>query len=208
MSARDYPHPPDEFDAADVAGGPRGAHRRPRSRLSRWLPFLVVLVVFPALAYGIVTWLSDWEGLPGADTTTTDTTDTAEDEPATDDTATEETPADGATTEETPAAEPTVEAPPPPVANLATPVEVFNATSRSGLAGGAADRLEEAGFTSVEAGNWDGADLDTSVVYYPNADHVATAQAAAAALGLTAVQESAEEAPEGIVVVLAADYRS
>ena len=49
-------------------------------------------------------------------------------------------------------------------------------------------------------------DPDASIVYYATPEDVATAQAVAAALGLTAVQESAADAGEGIVVVLAGDY--
>ena len=70
----------------------------------------------------------------------------------------------------------------------------------------AAERIEEAGFTDVSSGNWSGVDPDASIVYYATAQDVATAQAVAAALGLTAVQESAADAGEGIVVVLAGDY--
>src|SRR5690606_34220834 len=137
----DYPYPADEFDAADARGGPRGVHRAPRSRRSRWLPFAVVLVLFPLLAYGAVTWLSDWQGLGGGNGTQSEAP--AGDDGATEEEATPEGEAPPDPTTETPV-EP--EAPPPPPVDLATPVEVFNATSRAGLAGGAADRIEEAGF--------------------------------------------------------------
>ncbi len=201
MRPGQYAHPADEFDEVPPGGRPRGAHRAPRSRWARWRPFVAVLVVFPALAYGFVTWLSDWDGLSGVDLPTfADSTEDPAEE--TDDAAPEETDDEAPVEPE----EPETPVEPEPVADLSRPVQVFNATGTTGLAAGGADRVEAAGFTTVTAGNWQGDDVDTSVVYYPAAADVATAQAAAAALGIAAVQESAELAAEGIVVVLAADY--
>ncbi|WP_199422793.1 LytR C-terminal domain-containing protein [Actinotalea solisilvae] len=201
MKAGDYPYPADEFDAADARGGPRGVHRAPRSSRSRWLPFLVVLVLFPLLAYGVVTWLSDWPGLGGAQETPSDTSDGGEDEGTAEEPTTDPAATDPAT--EVPEQP---EAPPPPVADLAAPVAVYNSTSTSGLAGGAAGRLEDAGFTSVTPDDWEGDDPDASVVLYATAADVATAQLVASTLGIAAVQEDAAQAPEGVVVVLADDY--
>lgn len=200
MKAGDYPYPADEFDAADARGGPRGVHRTPRSRRSRWLPFVVVLVLFPLLAYGVVTWLSDWQGLGGTQEEPTGTTDGG-DEAAAEDPAT-----DLATTDPATEVPEQPEAPPPPVADVAAPVAVYNSTSTSGLAGGAAGRLEDAGFTSVTPDDWDGEDPVASVVFYATAADVATAQLVASTLGIAAVQEDAAQAPQGVVVVLADDY--
>lgn len=202
MKPGSYPYPPDEFDAAARAGGPRGVHRAPRSRWSRWWPFVVVLVVFPALAWAGVTVLSDWDGLSslGGD-------DAAQEEEPVD-----ETPVDDTEATETPTETPTeTEAPPPPpppALNQARAVDVYNATNRSGLAGNASDRLEAAGFTDVSALNWDGDDPAASIVYYATADDITTAQLVAQTLGIAQVVESATEAPEGIVVVLATDYQA
>ena len=204
MKPGSYPYPPDEFDAAARAGGPRGVHRAPRSRWSRWWPFVVVLIVFPALAYAAVTVLSDWDGLGslgGDDTATEEPVDEA---PADEEPATEETPSATPTETETATPEP----PPPPALNQARPVDVYNATNRSGLAGNASDRLQAAGFTDVSALNWDGDDPAASIVYYATADDVTTAQTVAQTLGIAQVVESATEAPEGIVVVLATDYQA
>ncbi len=198
-----YSYPPDEFDAAARSGGPRGVHRATRSRWSRWWPFLLVLVVFPALAYGAVTVLSDWDGLPGGGTGAEDPGDAAE-EP-TDETAGPTDPADPAATP-SPTPEPTPEPPPPPPADPARQVDVFNATNRSGLAGNAAERLEDAGFTDVSALNWDGDDPAASVVYYGAPTDVTTAQLVGSTLGIAQVVQDAALAPDGIVVVLAADF--
>lgn len=200
-----YPHPADEFDAAARAGGPRGVHRAPRSRWSRWWPFLVVLVVFPALAYGIVTWLSDWDGLSDLAPDTV-----AEDTEGEDDSATEpETEPAGTETPTETTAPVETQTPEPPPADLSRPIEVFNSTNTSGLARNGADRLTAAGFTTIDVADWDGDDPATSVVYFGVGTDITTAQQVATTLGLpaTAVTESAEQAPAGIVVVLADDYQ-
>lgn len=209
MSHGDYPHPADEFDSAVARVAPQGVHRAPRSRRGRWGAFVVVLVVFPLLAYGVVTWLSDWDGLGTGAPGTTDTSSTAGDEADPEDGADEPVEGEDDVADPTATAEPTTPAttpPPAPTADLTREVEVFNSTNTSGLAASAAERVEEAGFTSVTPGNWQGEDPDASVVYYPVAADIATAQAVAAALGIGSVQESAEEAGERIVVVLASDY--
>lgn len=203
MKPGSYPYPSDEFDAAARAGGPRGVHRAPRSRWSRWWPFLLVLVVFPALAYGSVLLVEEWDNLFGSDSGQEGPTaleDVPSDEPTQEEA--EETPEPTPTEEETP------EPPPAPPLDQARHVDVYNATNRSGLAGNAAGRLEGAGFSSVSALNWRGADPAASVVYYPTADDVTTAQAVAAALGITQVVESLADAPDSIVVVLWSDYQT
>lgn len=203
MSPADYPYPPDEFDGAAASAGPRGVHRTPRTWWSRWWPFVVAVVLFPVLAYAAVTVISDGVDLPwqGSETATEDTAGTDDATGGAADPTEEATePAEEATP--TPTPEPTPDA----VVDLARAVEVFNATTTSGLASSAKDAVEAAGFTNVSSGNWDGDDQAATVVYYPAAADVATAQAVAAALGIAAVEESVDLAPEGIVVVLADDF--
>ncbi len=208
MRSGAYTYPADEFDAAARSGGPRGVHRAPRSRWSRWWPFLVVIVVFPALAYGVVTFVSGFDGfdsLGGSDSgqqAPAGGTDTDETDPGTTDG--EETPEEpGQTPTETEPAPP----PPPPV-DLSRSVEVFNATNTSGLARNAQDRLTAVGFTTIAIADWQAEDPPTSVIYYGLATDITTAEQIASALGLpaTALVESADQAPAGIVVVLADDY--
>jgi hypothetical protein len=188
-------HQPDEFDAAARAGGPSGVHRAHRTWWSRWWPFVVVLVVFPALAYGAVTFLSDWEGLPGANETQSPPPQEPEGDVAEDE-----------VTEPTEPEETVAPAPPPPAFDRA--IEIFNATTTSGLASNARGRLEGAGFTAVTTGNWAGTDPPVSVVYYTSADDLGTAELVASTLGISTVQESAELAPESLIVVLVGDYTS
>lgn len=205
MSHGDYPYPADEFDSAAARVAPQGVHRAPRPWRSRWGAFVAVVILFPLLAYGLVTWLSDWDGLGGS-TGAVATGTTGTDDPAAgeDPVATDPATDPAATPTSTPTPTPTE--PPAPTADLSRPVEVFNATQTSGLAADAAARVEEAGFTSVTPGNWQGQDPPASVVYYATPADSATAQAVATALGIGTVQESAEEAGDHIVVVLASDY--
>ena len=197
MNQARYPYPRDEFDVAETSGGPRGAHRAPRTLWARWWPFLVTIVVFPLLAYALVTNLSDWtSGRSPLDVILDPSAGESE-------TATEPEETEAPTTPE-PTEEPTPEAP-APVVDLARPVQVLNATSTAGLAAGAAEAVGAAGFTDVTADNYPDA-AGASAVFYPTEADVATAQAVADALGITQVTLAPDRAPDGIVAVLASDY--
>ena len=202
MSKASYPYPPDEFDAADDHDGPRGVHRSPRTTWSKLWPFLVVLVVFPALAYGLVTWISNSDtGLSGAISGlgATGTSDTATD-------GATPTGTDAATaTATTPAATPTTEAPVAPTAAAAdftTPVTVVNAANVSGLAATEAKKLQAGGFTKVTATNGTGTGVKATTVFYATDAQKATADAVAQLLGITTVTMSPTQAKSGITVVL------
>lgn len=201
MSRSAYPYPEDEFDAPADPDAPRGVHREPRSAWSRWWPLPVILVVVPAIAWGLVTLaardgrIDDLTNIVGGDSST-QADDTATDgttDPAATDAATEP-----AATE--PAEEPTSEEPAVVEPVLTTPVEVLNAAGISGLAAGAKDRLEAAGFTAVTTGNA-GSDRTESTVLYGTEDLATTAQLVAQTLGLTAVELSGD-AGAGIQVIL------
>lgn len=197
----------DEFDAVARGVVPQGVHRAPPSKLRRVLPFLLVLLVFPALAYGAVTLLSDLDspvldlGREGVGEDAGGAAPGAED-PAGGPLATPAEPAEPAAAPTTPAESPT-EAP-----DLDRAVQVLNATRTVGLAAGAAERVEGAGFTEVRTGNWRGGEVTGSVVRYPGPQDLATAQAVADRLGIGTVTEVEGDASEPIVVVLAGDYRA
>lgn len=203
VRSADYPYPPDEFDDAASSAGPRGVHRTPRSAWSRWWPFLVVVVLFPALAFGMVTWVSNGGGLPwsgaaaGPSASSTPpsrtTTGTSPSESAT-------SPSESATQTPTQTKNPT------PEPDLSSAVQVENATKTSGLAGGARDTLKAAGFTDVSIGNWSGPSVAATVVFYPAAADLGTATKVAELLGIDRVVEDATQADAGVVVVLEADY--
>lgn len=204
----DHTYPADEFDAASSRIRPLGTHRSPPSRWRRVLPYLVVLVVFPLLAYGVVTWLSDSDVLPVVGPTEQGEAGTA-DEPSTGDAGTDtgaEAGQDGSgDTTDDPAAT-TAPTAPVPEPDLSRPVEVYNATNRTGLAAGAADQVRAAGFTSVTSGNWSDEDPPSSVVRYSAEDDLGTAQAVAGELGIELVERSEDQSADGVVAILADDY--
>lgn len=194
-----YDYPEDEFDriAADQEG-PVGTHREPRSLGRRLAPFIVVLVVTPALAYVIVAFLL---GDFGSDEPTAQPTQTVStDDPADDPTDwgpglsfDDDTGEDGDGT----AAEP----------DMATGVQVVNGAKKSGIAGKATETLKTAGFTNLaEPATYSGSDdPKVSTVYYASEDLKATADAVASALGLQTVQLDAERTTS-IMVLLAPDF--
>jgi len=199
VSKAAYPYPPDEFDASPGPDMPRGVHRAPRSAWSRWWPFLAVLVVVPALAWGAVTVLANGGfTLPGSGAPTPRTTTT---------TGAATTPAGatptGTSTETPPAAvQTTPEAPPP---DLTAPVNVLNGAGISGLASRMVAKLTTAGFTSVQANNFSGKTPVASTVFYATEDLRSTAELVGKTLGVTAYVMSPAEAGTAITVVLRTD---
>lgn len=202
--SRGSTYPQDEFDLEVLPDDvPRGVHRAPRSTLSRWLPFIVIVVVCPLLAFGAVTWLNSWEGRPGEEIPVLSSDEEPDDavEP-TDPTGDGETTEPEETTEPTEPVEPTPEPEPEPEPDLARTVEVYNATLVSGLAGRAATALEDTGYTEVSSDNWPVAAPPSTTVFYPSAEDEATARHVAESLGITAVELDPERAGSAVVVVL------
>lgn len=200
MSKAAYPYPPDEFDAPPDLDAPRGVHRAPRSAWSRWWPYLLVLVLVPALAWGVVTFLAREGRLPDLPIGTAGPSDQSS-EPV---------------TGETGAGETMTEAPPPTPTDVATtatqaapamdtPVSVLNGAGVAGLAARTADKLTAAGFTAVTPGNADGSTPVASTVFYASEDLASTAQLVARTVGVEAVVLSPADAGDGVVVLLRTD---
>ena len=191
MTKGEYAYPPDEFDTVERGSVPRGVHRATRSVWKRVWPFLLVIVLFPAIAYGAVTyWSSERNGTPTATSSPSDVV------------VPQETPAE--TPVEAPVETP-VETPAAPVAtaDLATPVVVFNATTTGGLAASAAAVLTDAGWEEVTTDNFAGTE-SISTVRFASAELEVTAQAAADKLGITAIE--LDETVTDVEVILAEDY--
>jgi pyruvate/2-oxoglutarate dehydrogenase complex dihydrolipoamide acyltransferase (E2) component len=199
-------YPEDEFDAPPAPDAPVGVHRAPRGWWSRWWPFVAVLVLVPSLTVGFVLWASSWDGdLPFGPSDET-STEAAPEAPAEEspETPAAEAPAE---TEEPPPVEEEPAPEPPPAPDLSATVRVLNASNRSGLAGGAAATLEEAGFTDVTAGNGNAGGSTATTVFYGTPELAATAQEVAGTLGIsTPVVESADVADDGVVVLLLRDF--
>ncbi|VTR78989.1 hypothetical protein CHMI_03780 [Cellulomonas hominis] len=97
---------------------------------------------------------------------------------------------------------------PPPAPDLDATVRVLNASGITGLAAGAAEDLEGAGFTSVETGNGNAGGSTATTIFYGTPELSATAQQVATTLGIANVVESAEVADDGVVVLLLRDFDS
>jgi cytoskeletal protein RodZ len=203
VSKADYPYADDEFDAPTGPDVPRGVHRAPRSAWSRWWPFVVVIVVVPAIAYALVTWASR-DNSTSDDANAPATSTSASSTPKASETATAEEPSVEPTDEASPSDEPTTEEPTAEV-ELGTPVTVYNAAGIEGLAASTVDDLEAAGFTSAKADNFSGTEPGTSTIYYASEDLEPTAALAGQTIGVDALELSESDAGDGISVVLISD---
>ncbi|MCL2802935.1 MAG: LytR C-terminal domain-containing protein [Micrococcales bacterium] len=206
MSKSRYPYPPDEFDEVDQSTRPKEPHAAKRSAWSRIWPFLLVIVLVPAVAIAAVKLLAN------SDNTTTPPATQA---PASPTPTPEPTPTEAPPTPEpTPTEEPTPE--PQLTPDFAAVVTVMNDVSgrytgtKNGLAGRAAQKLAGEGWTNA-ASSTDHVNnnRETSQVYYSGAEAQVTAEAVAAALGIAAVTEdgAVATAERGIVVSLGDDFR-
>ncbi len=204
-----YAYDEDEFDALGADRVPVGVHRRPVPWWRHALPFIVVLVLAPVLAFTVVQVWSQ-ESDPGTDPTppaaaTTDgTTDPAGGE-TTDGQATdgETTGSEETTGEESPTEEETT---PAEDLNLDLSVWVLNGAGVSGLAGETAARLEDEGWTNVSAGDYSNELPTETAIFYTNAEMAAEAEAIGEQLGITVLYESADAASNGVVIVLRPDF--
>lgn len=216
MSKPTTKYPEDEFDRVDPDAAPAGAHRAPRSRWSRTAPYLIVVAVSAALAVGLVYYYSQsptsrLNADPTPSVSAEPTAPTEGTEPDAGEVTGVETPDATEPTEpvepEVPVEPETPVEPPAPVADTATPVRVLNATSRQGVAAGAAETLAEAGWTDVVADNFTGTRPSGSLVYYKDADSEDEAREVAQLLGITEVLE-APNLVGPVSVVLAGSFGS
>jgi len=199
--------PPDEFDVVDPTA-PRSPHRAPKTRAQRLVPFLVVIILGPLLAYVVVTAVSTGE-LPGRTPAAEATggTVTPSVDPDLDDDLTE-SPDETPDSEDPEASETQTETeePEPVDPDPATRVVILNSAGINGLAGRAQGILRDAGWTNVSTGNHSG-DLPGSTVFYAEDDEVllASAEAVAEELGIDRVELDPDEAGEAITVILESD---
>ncbi len=193
-------YPKDEFDFAAEERGPKGAHRRVDSGPSRFLPFVLVLILGPLLAWGIVSVLSR-DGDEGAVVSPSPTETSQASDPTDDGTATS-TPPIGET--DASAAEPTEDSVPENVIFDAG-VSVLNGSSVQGLALTVAETLTNANFTDVYAGNYLSSQPTVSYVYFQREDLRASAQHIADLLGIEPI-DVLPEASNEIVVVIRGDF--
>jgi LytR cell envelope-related transcriptional attenuator len=86
-------------------------------------------------------------------------------------------------------------------------VSVYNGSGTAGLGRKAADKLTAAGWPLGQLGNWTGAPITETTVYYGSEGQHASAQSIARTLGKGVLKLSAAKAGPGIAVVVGPDFR-
>jgi hypothetical protein len=205
--SKSYPYQPDEFDTIDPNSRPKEVHAARRSTWSRVWPFIVVVIVVPAIAFGVVKYLDRWKGAPqesaATSTLTSTQTQTVIDAP---------TPPEVTEVVDTPTEEPspteTASEAAPPAVDRSLPVVVFNAKGQDGLAGQAKERLDSDSWGAVSAETYSGSTPGgASAVYYQKKAQAPSAQLVAEILHIAAVERDKDQTQDGaITVVLRSDY--
>jgi hypothetical protein len=213
VSKNSYPYPPDEFDSIDPNLRPQEVHAARRSTWSRVWPFIVVIVVVPAIALGVVKVLSSWDNsqadpsVAGTVTSTATVTDVPPPPTSVLPGPTGSSPSDSAAevAVEDPAGTADVASAPP--IDRAVPVRVFNAKHEDGLAARASDLLRQDSWNSVTPENYSGNEAEgASAVYYGKNVWSTSAESVAGILGIDLVEKDTEGSPDGITVILRQDF--
>ena len=161
-------------------------------------PFLAVLVIVPAAAWGISHILISGGSQPKATTSVTATASasasatTPSASPSSEATA---SPSASATTSETPSPSPTI-----PVRHSAK-ISVLNGTGTQGLAAQKVSALANAGFDGASAANARGWDTEVTTVYYEDPNLKPTAEEVANVLGISRVVQTQTGDPDVVVVL-------
>ncbi|MDO4665281.1 MAG: LytR C-terminal domain-containing protein [Actinomycetaceae bacterium] len=208
MSETSYPQ--DEFD---VAGRdmPEGAHRAPISAWQKVLPFLVVLIVSPLLAWGVFAFVSPGSNQSTAASKTTPSQaqqkKSVESKPKAQAKAQNDGSDVGAKAHDAQAAPKAEEPKGLPPSEVS--VQVYNVDNPTGgIAGRAADKLRELGYSDIAASNRQGAQLDTTTVFYRTDAQKVNAEEIGKKLGISNIVQSNDVVEEGgpIKVYIKADY--
>lgn len=209
MTKQPYPYDEDEFDALGADRVPVGVHRRPVPWWRHAMPFVVVLILAPVLAFTVVQVWSQGNDPSGAPSLTAGATDTTGEETATGADGTDE-----GTGEET--EEATDDASESPTEEETTPTDdldrdlgvwVLNGAGVSGLATETTTRLQDDGWTNVVADDYSYRLPTNSAIFYTTADMADEAEAIGEELGITALYEDADAASNGVVIVLRPDFQ-
>ncbi|MDR1440985.1 MAG: LytR C-terminal domain-containing protein [Bifidobacteriaceae bacterium] len=192
MSKNAYPYPLDEFDEVDINSRPKEVHAARRGAWGRVWPFLLVIILVPAIAFLAVHFLAD--KLPGGPASPSPSAPPATVVP-------ESPPVSGVPEDPVQSQEPVPETPPPP--DKAVKVTVYNDGRPTGAAGTASDALTSAGYTNAtKSYDTTPASPTQSIVYYSTAEQAATASDVAATLEITMTELNAQAAGGNIVVIL------
>lgn len=196
----------DEFENPDE-NAPVGAHRRPTSRWRPVLPFLLILVLAPLLAWGVVGFMQRSDsGTSGASVVQsgTQTPQSSDNAQSSEIPQSSEAPQSSAV----PSAEPTETPTPTPTqapaeVDRSISVQVLNISGIQGYAAQMAGYLSNDGFTSVTAGNSSDWLTQENTVFYSSEDQKATAERIAELTGIGSVRLDTEATGgTGIIVLL------
>lgn len=217
-------YPRDEFDKIPESSARQGVHRarlelgRQRSGLAWISAFAVLALLVGAFSFFVLPTLGIGPG--GA-------APSSAQEPAPESTAPQSAAAESAAagsgaaaTESAPAAPaapvPETSVPQEPASESAAPTEaavdktrsvrVLNGTGRSGLAGSVAQKLRNNGWAIRSTDNWTGNSLSGSVIYYPQENRRANAEAVGELLGITNIVQNANVS-SFVTVVVGPGYR-
>lgn len=193
-------YPEDEFENPPE-GSPIGAHRKPPSRWRPVLPFLLVLIVVPVLAWGFTSLLQQ-RGTTGLLENLQQKDVAAQSEQSQDSSQSAVVAAPQSETKPPEPAEPEPVEPPAPVVDHGTPVVVLNETNVSGYAAEVAGQIGAGGFGSVSATNTDGWLSEENTVFFAAEEQEATAREVAHLAGISRVVLDPGAADPGTVVVL------
>ena len=202
------PYPEDEFDEAGKTTT-AGLHRQRPSQWRTVLPFLIVLIIVPLLAWGAATAFTSHRSTSAQNQPEQTVVHTVEVDPTgapiesqgqTQDADANATPTQQATQEASPT--PTAEA----IAHDAT-IQVLNGTGRTGLAGSVVETLQEKDYTALTAANADGWLTEVTTIYYRQGMD-ATAEDLAKILGIDMRQENSDAVGDAdVVIVLKGDFQ-
>lgn len=197
MSEARYPE--DEFDRIGK-NLPQGAHRPGQPWWHGFLPFVIVIIIAPLLAWAMLLLLGSHPLSNNADSPKSTETATTQEAPHTEPTTGPE-PSESATggTMESNSPEPSETAEPPKEADKTTAVSVFNASGINGLAAGVKEKITAKGFTNVNATNFSGTKPAVNTIYYPT-DLEAEAREVQRILGIDMIVP--RDGVEGVQVVL------
>lgn len=220
MSSNQYPE--DEFDLQGRTI-PVGMHRKPTPKWRLYLPFVVVLILAPLSAWGVVyvmdrtdttsSLVTDTSTSSTSSSTTTDAQKQAAAKKKAEEEAKkqaeEQAKAQAEEEAKKQAEEQAQKEAEAQQVNHDLKVKVFNATTTTGLAGRVAEKLRAQSFSDVSAGNSPGVNQSVSTVYYGSEDAKATAQAIATQLGIqNVVMDSSVPGGDGVAVLLQTDYNA
>ncbi len=196
-------YPEDEFDNPPE-DGPTGIHRQPPSRWRPVLPFLVILVVVPLLAWGMTALLqrsgeNTLTGTPQSKPTNTQSGETVA--PVVPPTDPDEVEILDGLGDDSESSDPATSGGDDAV-GYDYNIQVLNSSGVAGYAGDVADTLMADGFTDVTAGNTSGWVTTENTVFYSSEEQKSTAEHVAKLLNISNVTENANATGSGDIVVL------